>query len=216
MKRLAKILLDSKRPAERLGPKTVIPASRSRSPTPAAMAVSGPRTTRSIPSRRARSANPLPSVAEISQFAPREAVPAFPGAAKIASQEGDMREPPGERIFARTVTNNEDSHNRLLTGPHARRHVHDPSPPAKRNRWPRRSGEFTRLPRRGFWRTVGAFFACRRPRQPGNRRRGGAMGIKRSRASAAKCARRYKFPWRVAEAQGQSEAAAQADEFGET
>ena len=89
MNRFAKILLDSRRPAERLGPKTAMPASRKRSPTPAAIAVSGPSTTRSICSASTRSANVLPSVAAISQFSPREAVPALPGAAKIAPQDGD-------------------------------------------------------------------------------------------------------------------------------
>ena len=57
--------------------------------TPAAIAVSGPRTTRSMRSPRQRCVRPLPSVAEISQFSPRDAVPAFPGAAKTASQDGD-------------------------------------------------------------------------------------------------------------------------------
>src|SRR5579883_1602120 len=89
MNRLAKILLDSSRPPERLGPKTAMPASRSRSPTPAAIAVSGPSTTRSILSVRHRCAMALPSVAFSSQFSPRDAVPALPGAAKTASQDGD-------------------------------------------------------------------------------------------------------------------------------
>src|SRR5271166_345814 len=75
MKRLAKILLDSRRPAMRPGPN-------------AAMAVSGPTTARSTPAARARATSAFPSVAEIGQFSPRVAVPAFPGAAKISLQDG--------------------------------------------------------------------------------------------------------------------------------
>jgi hypothetical protein len=89
MKRFEKILLDSRRPAARPGPNVAIFASRNRSPTPAAIAVSGPSTTRSIFSSIARASNDLPSVAEIGQFVPRDAVPALPGAAKSASHDAD-------------------------------------------------------------------------------------------------------------------------------
>ncbi len=87
--RFAKILLDSSLPAERLGPNTAMPASRKRSPTPAAIALSGPSTASSMRSARARVASAFPSVATISQFSPRVAVPAFPGAAKTVSIDGE-------------------------------------------------------------------------------------------------------------------------------
>src|SRR5665213_3109115 len=90
MKRLAKILLDSSRAPERFGPKTSKPASRSRSPTPAASAVSGPTTTRSTAFAFARSRIARMSVAATSgKFVPRIAVPALPGAWKSASHDGD-------------------------------------------------------------------------------------------------------------------------------
>jgi hypothetical protein len=69
------------RAAERLGPKTAMPASRTRSATPAASAVSGPTTTRSIRSLCARSTIARVSVARRRRSSsPRVAVPALPGA----------------------------------------------------------------------------------------------------------------------------------------
>src|SRR5580658_7052676 len=89
-KRFAKTLLVSSRPPPRLGPKTNSPASRQASPTPAAIAVSGPSTTRSIAASSARRAIPRASVgASSGQFVPREAVPALPGACTSASHEAD-------------------------------------------------------------------------------------------------------------------------------
>ena len=111
MKRLAKILLDSSRPPERFGPKTVNAGLAQ----PVADA-GGDRRLRTEhdeidASRRARVAlSPLPSVAAISQFSPRDAVPALPGAAKIALARRRLREPPRKRVLARTVTDDEDAH----------------------------------------------------------------------------------------------------------
>ena len=89
IKRLAKILLDSSRPPERFGPNTAMPASRRRSPTPAAIAVSGPSTTRSMRSHDAAFGDRFAvGRRDVPVFAAR-AVPALPGAAKIASHDGD-------------------------------------------------------------------------------------------------------------------------------
>src|SRR5919201_85586 len=62
---LANDLLDSMRPAPRLGPKTLNPACRRASPTPASTAASGPRTMRPSRSCRAKSTRRTTSAAPI-------------------------------------------------------------------------------------------------------------------------------------------------------
>ncbi len=77
---LAYDLLDSIRPAPRFGPKTLNPALRSASPTPASTAASGPRMTRPSRSRLAKSTIRTTSEAPMGTFRAMPPVPPLPGA----------------------------------------------------------------------------------------------------------------------------------------
>ena len=86
---LANHLEDSIRAASRAGPKARMPRSVRASTSPAARGASGPTTTRSM--RRCSAASQMPSMSESwrLRFSPSSAVPALPGAARMASQDGD-------------------------------------------------------------------------------------------------------------------------------
>src|SRR6266566_3253908 len=77
---LAKTLLDSMRPARRLGPKTGKPASRSASPTPASTAASGPSTMRPSCSRFAKLTRRTTSATPIAMLRAMPPVPPLPRA----------------------------------------------------------------------------------------------------------------------------------------
>ena len=62
-----------------------------------------------MPSAVATSASIFPSVIAMFQFSPRDAVPALPGAAKIAARRR-LRELPRERVFARAAADDENPH----------------------------------------------------------------------------------------------------------
>src|SRR5919197_5516746 len=72
-----------------LGPNTAMPAWRKTSATPATSGASGPTTTRSTSSVRARSRRPSPSSARIGWHSPRRAIPGLPGAACRSVSDGD-------------------------------------------------------------------------------------------------------------------------------
>jgi len=85
----AKDLLLSIRPASRPGPKTGMPSCRSASPTPAATADSGPRTTRPIFSLLANLTRLATSSAGIRMFFAIPPVPPLPGVQKTRSVSTD-------------------------------------------------------------------------------------------------------------------------------
>ena len=80
MSALANDLLDSMRPAPRFGPKTLKPALRRASPTPASTAASGPRITSPSRSRLAKSTMRTTSAAPTATLRAMPPVPPFPGA----------------------------------------------------------------------------------------------------------------------------------------
>src|SRR5450759_2515957 len=82
-------LLDSIRPAPRFGPKTLKPALRSASPTPASTADSGPRITRPSRSCLAKSTMRTTSAAPIATLRAMPPVPPLPGAQKTRSTSSD-------------------------------------------------------------------------------------------------------------------------------
>jgi hypothetical protein len=82
---LANSLLDSIRPAARVGPKAAMPAAAQASARPAATAASGPMTTRSTPRSRARRTMFSTSSAATSTFSAMVAVPPLPGAQMISA-----------------------------------------------------------------------------------------------------------------------------------
>ena len=86
---LAKALLVSMRPAARLGPKTLKPASRSASPTPASTAASGPRMTRPKRSCLANLTSCTTSVEGMGTLRAMPPVPPLPGAQKTRSTRSD-------------------------------------------------------------------------------------------------------------------------------
>src|SRR6266851_991316 len=86
---LAKALLVSMRPAPRLGPNTLKPASRSASPRPASTAASGPSTTSPKRSCLANLTNRTTSVAAMGTLRAMPPVPPLPGAQKTRSTSSD-------------------------------------------------------------------------------------------------------------------------------
>src|SRR5438034_445148 len=89
IKAFAKDLLDSMRPAPRSGPKTLKPAWRRASPTPASTAASGPSTMRPSRSRLAKSTILTTSAAPIGIFRAMPPVPPLPGAQYTRSTRSD-------------------------------------------------------------------------------------------------------------------------------
>src|SRR5690242_1949845 len=86
---LVKPLEPSSCAAAALGPNTRIPAFRRASPTPATSGASGPMTTRSMPSFRARSTTASERTGSTATHWAHRAIPGLPGAATSLSQLGD-------------------------------------------------------------------------------------------------------------------------------
>src|SRR5437773_1442524 len=124
---LAKALLVSIRPAPRLGPKTLKPASRRASPAPASTAASGPSTTRPTRSCLANCTSRTTSVAAIGTLRAMPPVPPLPGAQKTRSTSSDCthfhtsacsRAPePTTRTFMRRVEISRPDSDRIRSRP---------------------------------------------------------------------------------------------------
>ena len=96
---------------ERSGPNVAMPSSRKRSATPGSDRRLRPEHGQFDARVRARRAIARPSVAARSdQFSPRVAVPAFPGHGEDGLARRRLRQPPRQRVLARSAADDENAH----------------------------------------------------------------------------------------------------------